>query len=895
MKNRKKHSTIKDHQVEKSLGDSRRGTEERTSHKEVKILLAVVAGVLVFLIGGSAFVNLQNNGDARLQAMEEALLNNKSRMLRDYDPILVNAVEVHGYEVVHQGREYDHIAVEMAVPNLVEVYDDYFDQMIRQEVWLKEDSRRSLQDIYRRAVEQGGRSIYPLKEEVRLKEENGQWQVKNPEVLSMVLPHNPTEEIAEAFDRVLEEMEKSSDFKEHGNDPVLQGVMTGLLEEGFFNEVSFDWHRGQGQWDYRITAKFNEIMKMQEVGSLDDFRHRREEIVDHESLVQVITEEVRKKTANERDLKVFEIREVHQPNKEGWGYRLISRGGGIQYYRRLIEDVETFPHVVQMNFSYLENYYKTVQVIDGDPWPEALKTFDYEKHQVLARDNTGPDRRKLILEEGEIWYRIYDRAKGTVTEEVLITGDIQREAVLDQWGSPYSRNEISRREGYDVVSYGENGEHIYQVVWKPEPEATKIIFSAGNFHREEIFYLSHRPYHMGERGAGRDGMQKEIQLTDIKKEQVLVEKSYEQLSNGNAMLHSNYYVSEAHDILIVYYHGPKELVEEIFPRGSLNIYRGTEKGLEEETTLEEASRRVGGIQNFVVMDRDRVFLVNHEKEQWVLNLEEKTIFSVAPGPFEKAALEKEDLPREEASEEGAQEWLMDEFEDHHYRFTPLGEDLFYVELFIHSSGGGEEFRREIWTVTDRVTRNMVFSREDQGHTLSYNRKDDTFIAMKGYQEFLVFQGDPEILGSLTGDNPKLKIEDLLNHDAFTLLDRYERVNEGKKPGELMIYGQHYFFSSRDKFYLPENHQGYNPFRYDRDTGNLFFNVRGGDPYMRVLQRAEESTVLPLWDYQELSFDENFTTLYYRDHEGAKIYELIPFLDTLKDHRGRDESGDSGTE
>ncbi|NBG88241.1 hypothetical protein [Isachenkonia alkalipeptolytica] len=891
MKNYNKNSDTKNLKTNQSSGDNRSTIEESASHKEIKILLGVVAGILILLIGGSVFANFQNSGDARLEALEEALLNNKSRMLREYDPLLVNAVEIHDYEVTHQSREYDHVAVEILMPDLVTVYDAYFEEMIQQQVWLEEEPRQSLQEIYRRSVEQGEWSVYPLKKEVLLKEENDQWQVRNPEVLEPVLPHNPTEEIAEGFDQVLEVMGTSLDFGVSDIDPVLKDVMTTLLEEGFFNEVSFDWHRDPEGENYRITSKVNEIMKMQEVAGLDDFRHRREEIVDHPSLVDVVMDEVREKTEIERDLRVFEIREVDQPNKDDWGYRLISRGGVGQYYRQLMENIETFPHMARMNFSHLQNYYKSVQVTDGDPWPEALQTFDHGKQQVLARDHAGPDRRKLILEDGGLWYRIYDPVKGEVVEELLITEEIQQETVLDEEGNPYSRNDIKRREGYDLVVYGENGEHIYQVDWEPDRTATKLIHNAGDFHQEEIFYLADRPYHMGERGQGKDRQRKEIQLMDMETEEVLIEKSYEQLSDENSMLHSNYFVSETYDMLLVYYRGLKELSEEIFPEGSLQIYRGTENGLEVNHSLAEASREVGGIQNFVVMDRERIFLVNHQQEQWVLDLQKNTIISVAPGPFEKKALEEETAKAlEEEAMEGGDEreeapspTAFDEFEDHHYRFTPLSEDLFYVELFIHSSGGGEEFRREIWTVKDEVTRNMVFHQEDQGYTLSYSLEDQVFILMKDFHELLVLEGDPKVLGNLPGETTELKMEDLLDHEAFTLLERYSEINGEREPGALMIYGQHYFFSPYERFYSPDSHQRYNPFRYDRSTGNLFYITRGGDPYIRVLKRdSDHPPLLPLWDYQELKLDEAFTTLYYRDHQGSRIYKLPSFLDALND-------------
>jgi hypothetical protein len=46
-------------------------------------------------------------------------------------------------------------------------------------------------------------------------------------------------------------------------------------------------------------------------------------------------------------------------------------------------------------------------------------------------------------------------------------------------------------------------------------------------------------------------------------------------------------------------------------------------------------------------------------------------------------------------------------------------------------------------------------------------------------------------------------------------------------------------------------------------------------------REEMEPLLPLWDYQELRLDSDFKTLYYRDHNGARIYDVNAFLKSLK--------------
>ena len=898
MKNEKREkSEEKNSGTNKNPEPNRETIEQSPSHKEVKVLLAVVAGILILLIGGSVFLNAQGSDGDREEAIEEALLNNKSKMFREYDPILVNAVEIHDYQETHQSRGYNHIAVEISVPNLQEVYDYYFDQMIKQEVWLKADPQSSIQEIYRQAVEQAKKSVYPIEEQLLLKEEEGQWQVKNPEVLYLLLPYNPTEEIAKDFENVLEEMEASPDFSEFDRDPVLDDVMTILLEEGFFNEISFDWHRDQEGKNYGIRANFHDVMKIQEIGSLDDFRHRREEIVDRQSLVEVIIGEVKETMKNQRDLRTFELREYDQQSKDKWGYRLISRGGNMQYFQALMENIHIFPHMARMSFSHLENYYKTAQVTAENPWPKSLITFEHQNNQVVARNNDGEGRRKLILEGEELWYRMYDPISLEVVEEIIIHEEIQQEDVVNDYLNPYSRNNIKRREGYDLVIFGENGEHIYRVDWESELRVRKLTPDVGNFHQEEIFYLANRPYHMGEFGDGKDHKLKIIQLTDMEKDQVLIEKSYEQLSDHNATVWGNYFVSEAHDILVVYYQGPEELVEEKLSGNSLQIYRGTEAGLEIDDTLSEAFRKVGVVKNFMIMDQHRIFLVNHQNEQWILDLENNLLISVEPGLYEKEVVgEVTSGTREEGEmREGPEGEVYVALEEQYYRFTPLTDNLFFAELFIHSNTSDDVFRREIWKVEEKVTRKMLFQEGDGGYSLTYSLEDQVFISMKENQELWVLEADPEVLENLSGESNKITIEDLSDHEAFTLLDRYQDVNEGMELGYLMIFGQHIFYSPNHKFYSPLNNNHSNPFRYDRDTGNLYYFIRGSDPYMRVVFReSDHQPLLPLWDYQEVNIDQDFKTLYYRDHEGAKNYDLEAFLESLKTVSIKDRE-DRGTE
>ncbi len=55
---------------------------QSSSYKEVKVLLAVIVGILILLIGGSVFLNGRGEDKVREAAIEEAFLHSKSRMLR---------------------------------------------------------------------------------------------------------------------------------------------------------------------------------------------------------------------------------------------------------------------------------------------------------------------------------------------------------------------------------------------------------------------------------------------------------------------------------------------------------------------------------------------------------------------------------------------------------------------------------------------------------------------------------------------------------------------------------------------------------------------------------------------------------------------------------------------
>ncbi len=844
------------------------------SHKEVKVLLAVVAGILTILIGGSFFLNRSDGDAGQKESIEDALLKTKSQMLREYDPLLVNAVELHHFEEIYQSRGYTHIDVEIALPNLQDVYDYYFEQMIKQEVWTAEDPERHLQEIYRKAVDQAKRTVYPLEKALHLTKDEGRWQVHNPEIFYLVLPHNPTEEIAEDFKRVLSHMTEPMELEIKGEDnPFFDQIFGELLEENFFHQITFGWNRDRAGRNYRLTATVNEVTEMQNLGSFEAFRPHRREISDQESLVEVIEKVVKEKAEVERNIRTFEIREHEQPRSDQWGYRLVSRGGSVAYFRQMMEAAQSFFQEEAFSLDHLANLYLTTYPREEDPWPSPLNRTDYHEQQVMARSVQGNERRKLMVEGGQLLYRIYDSGTLEVKDEIVIEEEIQREKVITEDLEPKHWNEIRRQEDYDLIFYGEGQKYIYRVEEQGEGlRKTELSGDYGNFSQQQIYYLNDRPYHIGHRGLGRDQELKEIQIIDMTTEQIFLEHNDEDLMDENYYISTSLLVNEEENVLLINYRGPEDSVKKMIGDDNLRFYQGTDEGMEVEERLTEALRELGVIKTFEIMDEWRIFIENFQQQQWVLDLREKSVTALNPPVTDPAFLEgllEEERQREQEENPDFSEHPYEIYGEHQYRFTPMGEDMFFVEGYFHSTWGASVFQREIWEVHRGVSRKLGMTTDPQEGTLQYAYEDEVLI-LTSENRLMVFEPNWEGLKSASLGEP-VNFSDLGEHPGFTLVDSYQ------KPDELMENPNFYIFGPQLSF------RGYHHFRYHRETGNLFYSSdRGSDRYTRVLLRdKEKQPLMPLWDYQELSIDPDFTTLYYRDHESTKVYDVAAFVKSLQ--------------
>ncbi len=840
-----------------------------SSYKEVKVLLAVIVGVLILLIGGSVFLNNSGDDKARDAAIEEAFLHSKSRMLRDYDPLLVNALELRDITEVHQGRRSTHFQVDIAMPNLEDVYDYYFEEMIRREVWAETDIRGSLQEIYREAVEKAEKTVYPLDEELLLSEEQRDYQVRNPEIFMMILPENPTEMIAEDFDRVTEIMSKPLEPEwGKGTDVVFDEVMENLLDQGLFNEITFGWNRDPERTRYALTVTVNEIREIQHIASLENFRPHREEITDRTSLVSIIEKVIKEKTQTERDIRSLEIRELKPSEDEEWGYQLSIRGGSTSYFRQTMANVQSFFQMSYLSFQHLENYYQTTFPRDKEPWPSPLHTADYEEQQIAARTIDEDERRKLILEGDALWYRIYDSKSLEVIEEILIDDEVSREDIMTEDLRPNYWNEIRSRNGYDLVVYGEDREHIYRVERDGEGlRKRKLTGDYGDFSRDEYYELGGRLYHIGQHGPGRDQEIRELQIVDVEKDEVIYDRRIRDLKDENDYLTGNIFVNEKENLLLIHYRGNQELLAKTFGEGNLKIYQGTGEGLKVHPLTKEI-QTAGLIRHYQLIGENRIFIVNYENEHWIIDFREKSMVPVKQSVSADDFLQ--DYKEAQAQENpDMKDYFFDIYEEPLYRFASLGENLFFVEGYFHSGWGTLIFQREIWEVTDFVSPKIKFSSDIEEETLQYAYQDRVMI-LADEDQLMVIEPDWAALknSSLEED---LSFKDLASHPAFHQLDRYRESEALREESNYPVYGNQHLLNPL------------NQYRYDRETGNLFYSNLGGrdNAYTRILLRDPEmKPLIPLWDYQELRIDQEFQTLYYRDHNGTRIYDVEDFVEGL---------------
>ncbi len=846
---------------------------QNSSYKEVKVLLTVVVGILIVLIGGSVFLNGRGDDKVRDAAIEEAFLHSKSRMLRDYDPILIDAVELQDITEVHRGRSSVHFKVEIAMPDLEDVYDYYFEEMIRQEVWAEEDTSGILQEIYRQAVQTSQKTVYPLGEELLLSKEERGYRVQNPEIFRMILPENPTKVIAEDFDRIMDVMNQPMEPEwGKGGDMVFDEVIGNLLDQRFFNQITFGWNRNREGTRYELTATVNEISEIPNFTNFENFRAHREEIKDRETLVSTIEGVLKEKIQRERIIRILEIREYKRPEDEQWGYGLFSRGGSTSYFRQSMGNIQNFFQMNYLSLHHLENFYRTTFPRDKEPWPKPLYTADYDGQQILARIIDGDARRKLMLEGETLWYRIYDSKSLELIEEIRIHDAVSREDVTTGEMRSSYWNEIRSRKGYDLIIFGEGRKHMFRVE-RSRDGLRKIELSRdyGDFSREEFYELKGRLYHIGQHGPGKDGEIQELQIVDVKKDEVVYNRSMRSMQEGYDQLSSNIFAIEKENLLLIHYGGKQDLLAEKFGEQNLQIYQGSDEGLTVHPLTEEIQQG-GLINHYQIMDENRIFIESYQNTQWIIDLREKSLIAVNHSISGEAFLEafKEEQVRDAA--EGNSEmrdYVFEIYEDPRYRFTPLGEDLFFVEGFFYSGGGVLVFQREIWEVGESVSPKIRFSIKSDEGTLAYAYPDGVMI-LNDQEQLMVIEPDLERLKS-TSLEGELSFKELTDHPAFHLLDRYREPEALRMESSYPMYGNQHFLNPN------------NQYRYDRETGNLFFIPAGGreSSYTLVLLRDSEiQPLLPLWDYQELSIDREFQILYYRDHNGTKVYDVEAFVEGL---------------
>ena len=845
--------------------------KKSASYNEAKVLLVLIAAVLIVVIGGTVFLNAGGDNGAREEAIHEAFLHSKSRMLRQEDSLLADAVELHAMKEVHRGRETIHYKVEISMPDLQQVYDTYFEEMIRQKVWTEEDISESLQRIYLQAVERAEKAVYPLEEELLLSKEDRRYRVRNPEIFQMILPENPTEGLAGDFVRVMEVMNQPLELKPEGAvEPIWNEVITNLLAQDFFNQVTFGWNREGTQ--YHLTAIVNEITELSQVGSIEAFRPYRRKITDHPSLVETIEQVLKEKISAERTIRTLELRALKRPGEKDWGYRLVTRGGSGTYLRNMMEGAQNFFQRNYLSFHLLENLYRTAYPTDEEPWPKPLFTGDYQEPQVMARITTGEERRKLILEGKELWYRIYDSKTLKVLEEILIEEEVNREDVLTEEGMPNWWNEIRSQKDYDLIFYGDGRKHSYRVKRTAEGLGKSRLSRAyGDFSREEFYELQGRLYHIGHSGLGKDQTVKELQITDAEKGEIVYSRDQEALKDGYDYLNGTYFVNEQENLILIHYRGREDLLAKKLDQ-NLQFFYGTDHGLNVHPGLSEEIQQAGRIKNYQIVDQNRVFIENYQEDQWVVDFRKKTLIPVPPSEFDAAYRQAflqeqfQDLAEEHPEMLGD---MLDMYGGHHYRFTPLGEDLFFVEGFFPGDGGAMIFQREIWEVNDKVSVKVSLRIESDEGTLQYAYQDGMLIWSRENQ-LTVLEPDRSRLKNIAAKE-ELSLKDLDSHPAFSVLDSYRVPEELRKKTDLYLYGNYQFFTPNLRY------------RYDRERGNLYYSREGiaDQSYTTVLMREEMEQLLPLWDYQELRLDSDFKTLYYRDHNGARIYDVNAFLKSLE--------------
>jgi len=158
-------------------------------NNEAIILLPIILLVLILLIGVGFINSREEKNDAQLYGVEVALEQVKKEMSSRFDQELVNSLEVASIDTIRERGQDLYLDVTLSIADLEEVFLNYYEILIREELWDREDPDFHIERAFQQAVDRSGAFEFSVPEEIRLREtDQGSWQVQNPEAMDVELP-----------------------------------------------------------------------------------------------------------------------------------------------------------------------------------------------------------------------------------------------------------------------------------------------------------------------------------------------------------------------------------------------------------------------------------------------------------------------------------------------------------------------------------------------------------------------------------------------------------------------------------------------------------------------------------------------------------------------------------
>lgn len=831
-------------------------------YRELKILLGVLILVIIGVVIGSIVMNRQGEANAKLAALEEALEVAKNGMEEQGDPMIIDSIELESVEVVRERRDEVTYEITLSIPNLKEVYDQLYHRVIEEEVWTNTSPAASLRTVHGESIENASREIIYLQEEVRIRQKDrGHWKAENPEAFNFIIPRNVLPTIAEDVGKVMSFLDYTPEHHHYPEGSLEEEFQNFLLENDFFKHVNFhvETQREGNEVNYSFGYRTNNLNRLSTIGEPEQFRHRAEEIVDRESLISLLWEELQEASDRTNILHTLKFRPYERSYDEKYGYEAVFRNRQDEIYFHGFAYGPDGITIPRLYLSDLEGYYTGHRPILEEPWPEPILVLGFDEERILSGNYNGEELAFLIESNDRMFFQIFDAVTGEKTIDIEIE---DAEFPVDDQGIDLTNHyQIDEREGYYVLRHApwKSKVQIAEKTGEGTRLHSAVINDFYSVMSNDVFFVKEEVHHLLSRYEY--GMPTTFFFT---LKNITTGKILEDLEYSGSHFGLNHYFSEKHGVLMTYPVFSSEINSLVdISKEAFRIYDLQRGEILEDDEITQSFRGNVLMEFLHPLDEDRLLIKTHLKEWWVADLHDFSLTSL--GEFEgKNGFSPEYTGHLEAY------WET--------RLTPMGENYYFVKEVEQDANGMRPVEILVWKDTGSVLEPAyhIDLRGEEGlMAIGYHQEEDILIAAFGEGENKDESVDLILLDfsyeNLKGINQTLKahsLEEAMEYGVLKHALTYYDVNEFMEGSMFRINDQQLYQQFSVNF--PKR------FHFDRDRESMFLITRN---FTRHLSNEETTSLVPgLWGYSAMEIYHHQGVLYYEDERGVFLYEIEGFLD-----------------